>query len=351
MSPFRCNGTTRSGDRCEHHVATEGGNCGQCVPPDRSTASRAAIGSLSAQAANLDQVPSLDLSNWAPAEVDTEIARLLAERAKLAVRAEGLERTNRNYAKHAGTYYQSYISKNNEELERLKAEDSALAAELAPYEAEFAARPWTRAFVVPDGHVHSSMQCSTCYPTTRFAWLPDYSGSDEATIVEDAGERACTVCYPSAPVDVLSRPTKIFSDEEKADMEAKAARALELERKRADKAAKAIVAADGSPLYVYRYGSRDRVNTEVTARREAAGALLDIERARYALAQAEQAPGGTAPEDRQRFERRIIEEQANLDRITEAIAAKHARPAPEVLAELQTAGERKVRQWEKDGRW
>jgi hypothetical protein len=195
------------------------------------------------------------------------------------------------------------------------------------------------------------MQCTTCYPTTVFAWLPDYSGADEDRIVEDAGERACTVCYPSAPVDVLSRPTKIFSDEEKADLEAKAARAQELDQKRRAKAAKAIAAPDGSALYVYRHGWRDRLQTEVTARREAATAVLEMERAKHSLAQLGEGGDGMAPDRRAQFESRLAEEKANLAHIAEAIAAKHGTPLPEVTAELLAAGQRKVKQWEKDGSW
>lgn len=79
-------------------------------------------------------------------------------------------------------------------------------------EGEFIRRGgWTRAFIVRgnDGHIHSSMQCRTCRITTQFGWLPDYSGRSEAEIVEAAGRMACTVCYPSAPVDTLNRPSKI----------------------------------------------------------------------------------------------------------------------------------------------
>ena len=70
---------------------------------------------------------------------------------------------------------------------------------------------WTRAFIVRgnDGHIHSSMHCRTCRITTQFGWLPDYSGRTEAEVVEAAGCMACTVCYPSAPLETLGRPSKI----------------------------------------------------------------------------------------------------------------------------------------------
>src|SRR5699024_5899524 len=47
---------------------------------------------------------------------------------------------------------------------------------------------WNRAFLVANtnGHVHSSTSCSTCRATTQFAWMTDYSGAAEDTIVADA---------------------------------------------------------------------------------------------------------------------------------------------------------------------
>jgi hypothetical protein len=61
---------------------------------------------------------------------------------------------------------------------------------------------WSRFFLVTSspGHVHSSMHCSTCYPTTTFGWLPELSGQTEAEAVEELGPTLCTVCFPSAPV-------------------------------------------------------------------------------------------------------------------------------------------------------
>jgi hypothetical protein len=99
--------------------------------------------------------------------------------------------------------------------------------QMAPLEAEHTRRQWTRAFLVltsGHGHVHKSMSCRTCYPTTLFHWFPEWSGRDEAEIVAAAGERACTVCYPSAP---CTGPSQFYTQEERelqARREAKAAR-------------------------------------------------------------------------------------------------------------------------------
>ncbi len=73
---------------------------------------------------------------------------------------------------------------------------------------------WSRAFIVSGGHVHSSTNCHTCFTTTVFYGVPQCSGMDEVEIVELAGERACTVCYPTAPVDVLKRKSQLFTRDE-----------------------------------------------------------------------------------------------------------------------------------------
>lgn len=66
---------------------------------------------------------------------------------------------------------------------------------------------WSRFFLVTSsaGHVHSSMDCTSCYNTTRFAPVPSLSGSTEAEAVAALGETLCTVCFPSAPV----KPSKV----------------------------------------------------------------------------------------------------------------------------------------------
>lgn len=69
---------------------------------------------------------------------------------------------------------------------------------------------WSRFFVVTSstGHIHSSMYCHTCRPTTAFGWLPDLSGQSQADAIAGlfklGGDRAaaalCSACFPDAPV-------------------------------------------------------------------------------------------------------------------------------------------------------
>jgi hypothetical protein len=62
---------------------------------------------------------------------------------------------------------------------------------------------WSRFFLVTSsaGHVHSSMHCSTCRPTTQYGWLPELSGKTEDVAVDELGPTLCSVCFSSAPVD------------------------------------------------------------------------------------------------------------------------------------------------------
>ena len=122
-----------------------------------------------------------------------------------------------------------------ENLAKARAEQAAILAEIAPLDAIFRAERWSRFFVVQAGHVHSSMACATCYPTTVFGWLPELSGDTEAVAVEAWGERMCTVCFPSAPVNPyyhraakVDRDAQAAKDQERAEKaEKKAARAAQ----------------------------------------------------------------------------------------------------------------------------
>lgn len=144
------------------------------------------------------------------------------------------------------------------ELASLQQEEARLLAQLErnrkqqqPLNAEYQARGgWARAFLVNNtsGHVHSSTGCSSCFPTTQYKWVTDLSGATQEQIIDAAGWRACTVCYPDAPVEALKADTKLLSDEDHA----KAARKAEADAAKAEKAAKAAADAcpmpDGSPV-------------------------------------------------------------------------------------------------------
>lgn len=162
----------------------------------------------------------MDLTTATPVEIDT----ILAEIYGRAQRQEDVydrltmhEKQMREGAQKAAEGNPRYTGWTFEQADELKAQaDEAfellqkILAETEPYQAEYQRRGgWSRFFQVPDGHVHSTVLCSTCNKmgkATRFGWLPQWSGRSEAEalealVTESAKTILCTVCYPSAPVE------------------------------------------------------------------------------------------------------------------------------------------------------
>lgn len=100
-------------------------------------------------------------------------------------------------------YDQDKIRRAFATIEECRAEAARLDDQLAPLDAEYDRRPWSRFFLVTSsaGHIHSSMRCSTCRPTTTYGWLPELSGHSEADAVAAHGPALCSVCFASAPVE------------------------------------------------------------------------------------------------------------------------------------------------------
>jgi hypothetical protein len=84
-------------------------------------------------------------------------------------------------------------------LDTARAELDRCGTDQRPLDDRYNASPWSRFFLVTssDGHIHSSMSCSTCRVTTEFGWLPELSGQTEADAVAAHGPLLCTVCFPS----------------------------------------------------------------------------------------------------------------------------------------------------------
>lgn len=193
----------------------------------------------------------------------------------------------------------------------------AIIKEIEPYETIYNSLKWSRAFLVPAGHIHKSRSCSSCYPTTQFIWYVEYSGSDEEAIVSDAGELACTICYPDAPVDILKQPSK-FTEAQRAEVEAKRAERAEAKEKRDAEKREKSVSGDGSEFKVV-YGTErydcEYFKTERSAVIWASDKICDF------------------PTDwkESRFGEAIEE-------IAEALAGKRGTDKPSVLAELVKKG-------------
>ena len=183
-------------------------------------------------------------------KIDTQLSELHDKRWNLSQELSIALDTLDFYQKH----YPNRVEENAKyeiKIAGIRGKISEVKSEIAKLDAIYDQDPWTRAFLVinSNGHVHKSLNCSTCFPTTRYQWLVQYSNDNEKAIVEDAGQDACTVCYPSAPAEVLNRPSRIVT----ADKIAKAAAKAEREAKKAAKIAKAKAdapTASGEPLRI-----------------------------------------------------------------------------------------------------
>ena len=144
-----------------------------------------------------------------------------------------------------------------------------------PLNAEWVRRGrWSRLYLVDNsgGHVHHTMRCKTCYPTTRFVWLPEYSDKPAAEVVADAGALTCLDCFGSVRetilrergIDPAKAKTKIEAPERRA---ARLAReAAKAERQRKAEIAGIVDAETGGELRVDFCGHPETLKTLRTAR-------------------------------------------------------------------------------------
>jgi hypothetical protein len=201
----------------------------------------------------------MDLTTATPVEIDTALLGAYGKIADLTSQQHRLTATvSRIDAAEPGSYQSMLPAYSPENRAKLVAEIDALQkriweildAEVYPREAQYNDRRWTRYYLVDNsnGHVHKDEHCDTCFPTTRYAWLVEQSGMSAEDLVVLAGEKACTVCFPWAPVDILKQKTKLEAPERKAARLEREAKKAEREAK---KAAKAIANPDGSPLEVF----------------------------------------------------------------------------------------------------
>lgn len=251
------------------------------------------------------------LASMSPSDIDVKLDALYMKYVAVT------ERIGRNQQMiERGRMLPYLIEQAKEQNAALTEQRAGLQAQILPYNDEYNRRPWSRAYYVntPGGHVHKTPRCSTCRPTTVFTWLTDYSGKNEEEIVDAAGETACTVCYPDAPVDVLRKPRsfRIADDAEREERDAKKAAAA------ATKAAKAITAPDGEQLRLTGTWG-EHIKTEASAKTELNRAyeLLYEDVAHYPV------PNRDFVEEKREDARRLVA----------ALAHKQQRAAGEVHAE------------------
>jgi hypothetical protein len=95
---------------------------------------------------------------------------------------------------------------------------SEIETEISPLQEIYEQHRWSRFFLVTSsqGHVHSSMDCSTCFSTTEYGWLPTLSGLTEADAVDQEGAILCSVCFPSAPTEWTTGISKAQAEKDAA---------------------------------------------------------------------------------------------------------------------------------------
>lgn len=237
--------------------------------------------------------------------------------------------------------YEKRVAETNVKIAKMQEELSAIEAEAVPFEKRYNdAGRWSRAFLVlnGNGHVHNTRNCQTCYSTTRFAWLPQYSGQSEELVVADGGEKICSVCFKSAPVDVSNRPSKIQTPEQRLAAAEKAAAKAEREAK---KQATGIWNPDGTELKVKSSWSSysETIKTERTAQIWATDALLDLENWKEKRNDPKWAQDN--------LDEKITKIEENTEKVIAALAAKRGVSADVVRGELieKAAKKRKAQGW------
>lgn len=275
----------------------------------------------------------MNITTATPAEIDTVLAEIWERRedARFAgiMAAHSLREAEAKVEKYSQegaaswnlSSWERQVTDLTAKIEAAQVAFRAAVVEAAPYEDEFDRRGgWTRAYKVlnSNGHVHTSMDCSTCFATTRFGWLPQVSGLDESEIVDMAGEGACTICYPSAPA---IGPNTLYTPVEAAE---RAARAAEKAEKAAAKAAKSL-SIDGSVVEIrWTYGENRRGWKDIKTYR--AAELFVVE----ALSRK-----GVVDYDIPPFE--------IIDQVVGMMAQKKGVGSAEILAPLQAKADKKAK--------
>ena len=199
-----------------------------------------------------------DLTTMTPGEIDTILSELWLKeqtyRGYIAQERGRIAKPWRPLSEREVAEIEGRIAKYQEVVDEQR-------AQARPFEAEFTRRGgWARYFLVSNnnGHVHRERECSTCFPTTQFVWLPTLSGKTDEEMVAEWGEVACTVCFPSAPT------FKGFGDGTSAFARLTAA---EREARDAEKAAKRAAKAEKELVEPVRTGW-GTIKTVVAARNE-----------------------------------------------------------------------------------
>jgi hypothetical protein len=180
---------------------------------------------------------------------DTEISRLI----QAGVNPARLVELQRSYlAADENSYTRHHFDPSK--LAKAEAELAEIKTQCAELEAQYTG--WPRYYHVQNvnGHIHTSMSCSSCFFDTQFGWRTDLSGLTPEQVVKLEAYNACTVCMPIAPAE--QKAARLSQKNE-----AKAARAAErkakTDAKEAKAAARAIKVVDKVEEAIAKLGGRE----------------------------------------------------------------------------------------------
>lgn len=220
--------------------------------------------------------------------IDNELLENSALLASLMARHEAVE--TRFHATSADDT-EDLLSGLAREMDSLEPKLNAVSSRIRALNGVYLAYNWNRAYIVSGGHVHNTPnRCPGLQAGTVTHMLPECSALTEAEVVELAGERACTHCYPSAPLSARQQASKLFAPDE----EAKAERKIERQRKADEKEAREVRVPEGPS------GPGRVFGTVRSARIEAANQLW------WALYALVYNPNGTSPENREAVARNRV---------------------------------------------
>ncbi|AWY06694.1 hypothetical protein SEA_ZETA1847_60 [Microbacterium phage Zeta1847] len=143
-------------------------------------------------------------------EADTRIAAAWAAYYEVADKAKTLRSEARRLRKNLGHFAANVAASRTKRADEYDARAEAIDAEALPLREAAVEldrelyKGWTRFYLVE--HIHNTAHCSSFRPTTRVGWLPDVSGLTEAEAVAEHGATLCSICFPSAPVELTTKP-------------------------------------------------------------------------------------------------------------------------------------------------
>lgn len=202
------------------------------------------------------------ISTQTPAEIDAQLAELYEAESRLLLRRKIINDAI-NQAMHDERLGKSgYCRYTPLDSQEISAEIDELREKFKPLADEYLRRPWTRYYHVTNnnGHIHNSVDCSSCFATTAYSWRTDLSGMTEEEVVAAEAYNACSVCMPIAPAEQKEARKRYNAEQREARRLEKEAKANEKLRKQAERAVKFLAKVE--KVVEKHYGGWDKLFAE-----------------------------------------------------------------------------------------